>query len=178
MGDFVNLEPFSLESGHPSPALLDDARAFFDAAMAGNYYEVVEINNRGRQEQSAGTDAFAAELDRLMRRCTHAAGQEELVGVRDSIELLLELLRHVDEGNDDVLFFADDGESLNVGMNWRSVLPVYFKCLAAVLSPAEFARAVVSTIDEFVSYDHPHYLSTAHIVANDAQRTALANFRT
>lgn len=178
LGDFVTLEATARESYLSSPTLLDDARKFYDAAMAGHYYKIVEINNRGSQEQSASTDAFVAECNRLMRRCTHAARNGEFAAARDSIELLLNVLRRVDEGTDDVLFFADDGGLLNVGVNWRSALPVYFQCLAATLSPAEFARTVVSTIDEFVSYDRPHYLAAAHVVANDDQRAVLGTLVT
>lgn len=173
LGDLVHPDASASGQLRSPPGLVDDARSFFDAAMAGNYYEAVEINNRGRQEQSAGTDAFVAEFDRLVRRCVHAADHGDFVAVRDSIELLLDLLRHVDEGNDDVLFFADDGGSRNVGVNWRFVLPAYFKCLAADLSPTEFAHIVVSTIEEFVRCNHPHYLAVALTVANDEQRRAL-----
>lgn len=173
LGDFVKLDAITCNTMGPEAPLLDDAREFFDASMAGHYYEAVEINNRGRQEQSAGTDAFVAEFDRLLRRCEHAARQGEFAGVRNSFELLLALLRHIDEGNDDVLSFADDAGWSNVGVNWHSALPTYFICLAAILSPAEFANTVISTVDEFVSYDRTHHLAAAHVVANDAQRTAL-----
>ncbi len=173
LGDFVKLEGDTSKTMRPVAALFDDVREFFNAAMAGNYYEAVDINNRGRQEQSGGTDAFVAEFDRLLRRCILGANQGEFVGVRNSIELLFALLRHVDEGNDEVLFFADDGGSSNVGANWHSALPAYFKCLAATLPSAEFARTVVSTINEFVSYNRAHFLTAAHVVADDTQRAAL-----
>lgn len=91
---------------------------------SGEFYEQVEINNNGRQEQSGGTDSFIAEFDRLMRKCVGATemgiepparddfGQE----LRDCFELLLALLRHIDEGNDDVFYFADDVSSHDVGV--------------------------------------------------------------
>ena len=62
--------------------------------MAGNYYESVEINIWGRQEQSAGTDAFAAEFDRLVRGCAHVADLGDFLVPRDGVELLLDLLGH------------------------------------------------------------------------------------
>ena len=173
LGDFVKLEEHTCNTMHPAAALFDDVREFFNAAMAGNYHEAVDINNRGRQEHSGGSDAFVAEFDRHLRRCILGASQGEFVGIRNSIELLFALLRHVDEGNDDVLFFADDGGSSNVGANWHSALPAYFKCLATTLPPAEFARTVVSTINEFVTYNRAHFLTAAHVVADDAQRAAL-----
>lgn len=170
LSDIVNLEDTALA---PLPGLIDDTCQFVDAAMAGHYYEAVEINNRGRQEQSIGTDAFVAEFDRLVRRLALAPELGESAATRDSIELLLDLLRQIDEGNDDILFFADDGGSLTASINWHSLLPAYFKCLAAILPPVEFAYTVVSTIDEFVSYDRERHLAAAHVVANDAQRDAL-----
>jgi len=170
LGDIVGLRATALA---PVTALIDDTRQFVDAAMAGHYYEAVEINNRGRQEQSIGTDAFIAEFDRLVRRFALAPELGESAATRDIVELLLDLLRQIDEGNDDILFFADDGGSLTGSINWRSLLPAYFKCLAAILPPVEFARTVVSTIDEFVRYDREHHLAAAHVVANDAQRVTL-----
>lgn len=167
------------------PSLLDEVRSFNDVAMAGEFYEHVETNGGGRREQSRGTDAFVAEFDRLIRRCVSAPGVgiEPGVrvsferGVRDSFELLFALLRHIDEGQDNMLFFADEGSSLDVGVNWRVVLPAYLKCLAETetSSPAEFARAVDEVIAEFGEYDRPHYLDAARAVANDSQRIAMTS---
>ncbi|WP_425252127.1 hypothetical protein ACPJXG_20165 [Janthinobacterium sp. NFX145] len=170
LGEIVNIEATTLA---PVAALIDDTRQFVNAAMAGHYYEAVEINNRGRQEQSIGTDAFVAEFDRLVRRYVLAQEYGQFADTRDSIELLLDLLRHIDAGKDDVLFFADDDGVLNVSVNWHSLLPAYFRCQATILPPVEFARTVVATIDEFVSYGWPHYLAAAYVVADDAQRDAL-----
>jgi hypothetical protein len=141
--------------------------------MTGNYYETIEINNRGRQEQSEGTDTFIAEFHRLLHTCIKAADQEAPSGLRESFELLFGLLSYINEGNDDVLFFADDGNSLDVGVNWRTALPAYFRCLADASSPEEFARTVGEAIADFVDYDQPWYLDVARNVANDAQRIAL-----
>jgi hypothetical protein len=141
--------------------------------MTGKYYETVEIKNRGRQEQSEGTDAFIAKFHRLLHKCIRAADQEVPSGVCESFEFLFGLLSHIDEGNDDVLFFADDGSSLDVGVNWRAALPAYFRCLAETSSPEEFARTVDEAIADFVDYDRPRYTDAARDVANDAQRIAL-----
>ena len=179
LGDIVHLDadtPDTTCSASPAPTLLDEVRDFHDAAMAGEYYETVEINNRGRQEQSEGTDAFIAEFERLLRKCITAVDQDVHSQVRERFELLFGLLRHIDEGNDDVLFFADDGSSLNVGVNWRTALPAYFRCLAETSSPEEFTRTVDEAIADFVSYDRPRYMDAACAVASDAQRVALDAF--
>lgn len=173
LGDFVQLAASPAEAGDAPVSQLDEVRGFYDAAMAGNYHEAVEINNRGRQEESGSTDAFISEFDRLLRRCIRAADQETHSEARSSFELLFGLLRHIDEGNDDILFFANDGGSLEVGVDWRAALPAYFMCLAETSSPEEFARTVDFSIEDFSPYDRPHYLTTARNVANVAQRMTL-----
>ena len=187
----INVDPTDARSDDPATnvgtSLLDEVRSFHDGAMNGEFYEHVEINNTGRQEQSRSTDAFVAEFDRLMRRCVGAqsAGIKQGVrvsfelGVRDCFELLFALLRHIDEGNDDVLAFSDDGSSLDVGVNWRVVLPAYFECVAETeaASPEEFVRAVDEAIAEFAEHERPLFMAAAHTTANDAQRIAMTSRR-
>lgn len=178
LSDFVQLTAPPAEADNAPVSLLDEVRAFYDAAMAGKYYETVEINNRGRQEQSESTDAFISEFDRLLRRCIRAAGQEMHSEARSSFELLFGLLRHIDDGNDDVLFFADDGGASDVSVNWRTALPAYFSCLAKTSSPEEFARTVDFSIEDFSPSDRPHYLTVARNVVNVAQRITLDVLKT
>lgn len=85
------------------------------------------------------------------------------------------MLGHIDKGHDDVLAFLDDGSSLDVGVNWRVVLPAYFECLAKTeaLSPVKFARAVDEVIAEFAEHDGPRFMEAAHSAASDSQRIAL-----
>ena len=177
LGDIVHLDavtPGTTGSGPLAPTLLDEVREFRDIAMAGQYHEEIQVNNRRAFEQSPGTDAFVADFDRLMRKCIGAVGQgENDSDVRESFEVLFGLLRHIDEGNDDVLFFADDGSSLDVGVNWRAVLPAYFRCLPETSLPKEYARTVDDAIADFASHDRPHYLTMAGNTAKDAQRAAL-----
>lgn len=170
LSDFMRLTACPTEAG----TLLDEVRAFSDAAMAGNYYEIVEINNRGRHGQSRATDAFIAEFHRLLHKCIRAADQDVPSGVCESFGLLFGLLRHIDEGRDDVLFFADEGSSSDVGVHWRTALPAYFNCLATTSSPQEFARTVDETITDFVNYDRLWYWDLVNNIANDAQHIALS----
>ncbi|CUI07667.1 hypothetical protein IV454_14520 [Massilia antarctica] len=173
LNDVVRLTARPSKSGNAPVSLLEEVRAFYDAAMAGNYYETVEINNRSRQEQSEGTDAFIAECHRLLHQCIRAADREAPSEAGVSFELLFGLLSHIDEGNDDVLFFANDGSSSDVGVDWRAALPAYFRCLARTSSPEEFARTVEQAIADFVICDRSWYLDVARTVANDAQRITL-----
>lgn len=173
LSDFVRVETSTAEASHTSVSLPDEVKMFCDAAMAGEYFKTVEINNRGRQKQSKGTDAFIAEYHRLLHKCICAADQKVLSELCESFEFLFGLLSHIDEGDDDVLFFADDGSSLDVGVDWRIALTAYFNCLAKTSSQEEFAHTVGVAIADFVSYDRQWYLDLARNVANDAQRAAL-----
>ena len=40
------------------------------------------------------------------------------------MDILFGLLNHIDKGNDSVVFFADEGGSWQVGVDWAKVLPV------------------------------------------------------
>jgi hypothetical protein len=93
--------------------------------------------------------------------------------------LLFALLRHIDEGNDDVLAFSDDGSSLDVGVNSRMVRSTYFKCLAETeaSSPEGFARAIDAAIAEFAEHDRPRYIDATYTTANDAERIAMTSSR-
>jgi hypothetical protein len=96
-----------------------------------------------------------------------------LAPVREAFELLFALLRRLDEGNNDVVFFADEGGSWQVGVNWRTALSAYFRCLADGAPPDEYAREVDRTIKDFADYERPRHVAAARRVANTGQKTAL-----
>lgn len=186
LGDIVqiNVAPADTHPDHTGnagvPSLVDEVHTFHDIAMGGEYYEQVEDNRKGRREQSAGTDAFIAEFDRLMRKCVTSSentgpntGDSFAHEVRDCFALLFALLCHIDKGNDDVLAFSDDGSSSDVGVNWGVVMPAYFQCLAKTeaSSPENFARAVNEAISKFAEHDRTRYMDAAHTAANRAHET-------
>lgn len=115
--------------------LLDEVRKFHAASLRGEYYESFAVNSKNFMETSEGTDAFIAELERLMAKWVCVAEKGHLALMCEAFDLLLKLLRRIDEGHDDVIFFADEGGSWTVGVNWRSTLPAYFRCLAETVSP-------------------------------------------
>ena len=94
--------------------------------------------------------------------------------LRAAIETIFGLLRHIDEGSDDVIFFADEGGSWQVGVDWRKVLPAWFVCLSAMTDSTEYARRVIDVVDEFVKYDRDKHLTVARRKVSPAQRKALA----
>jgi hypothetical protein len=149
-------------------ALLADA-----AGLGGEYYEEFDVHSKNVSEKSKGTDAFIAEFDRLTRQCIRAAKTAPQLAVREAIELLLDLLRQIDKGNDEIIFFADDGGSWDIGVDWGTVFPAYFRCLAETASAEVFAQVVDQVIMDFADYQRPQHWRTAHRVADVAQKAAL-----
>ena len=173
LGDMVVLE-WLPESATP-PSLLDEVRAFHAAGSAGQYYQRIDGSAKSGTQQSAGTDAFSAELGRLVGRCVQAAKRGPWPPVREALELLFDLLRRIDEGNDDVLFFSDEGGSHEVFWDWRSAFCAYFRCLSKLVSAEEYARTVHRVIAEFAEWDRAVHTATALRTADAGQAAALRN---
>jgi len=174
----------ALVEGHIDPqALVPDSRTagsllvaireFREASLQGDYYEDFEVNSKNFMDMSRGTETWIAECERLFECCVAGAGKGRKTEVRESFELLLGLLRHIDQGNDDVVFFADEGGSWQVGVSWENVLPVYFTCLSATAEPEEYAHTVKTVIDDFVHYDRDKYMRKARSAGTAAQRKLL-----
>jgi hypothetical protein len=83
-------------------------------------------------------------------------------------------LRRIDEGHDDIVFFADDGGSWQVSVDWKKVFPAWFGCLAKTAGPEEFARVAVDKVDQFEVFARETHLAIARKVASPEQRRALA----
>jgi hypothetical protein len=172
VGGFVPIEPLAAtESGAVS--LLDEVRKFHAESMNGQCYESFAVNSRNFTQKSERTEAFIAELDRLLGMCIRVAAKRPRSPMREALELLFALLRHIDKGHDDVIFFADEGGSRQVGVDWRPALAAYFRCLADGASAEEFAHAVDQAIKAFAEYERPRHLAAARRVASAAQRAAL-----
>jgi len=172
VGDFVRLDRLAGRKLRAAP-VLDEVRTFREASLRGDHYESFAVDSRNFMQKSEGTDEFIAEFDRLVGKCIRAAEKTPGPPLREAFELLFGLLRHIDEGHDDVVFFADEGGSWQLGVDWRAVLPAYFRCLAASASPEDFAREVDRTIKSFAEYERPRHLTAARRVASAAQKAAL-----
>lgn len=172
VGDFVQLDELAKTKAGAMP-LLDEVRTFHEASLRGDYYEDFMVDSRNFMEKSKGTEAFIAEFDRLLRRCIRAVGEQQRAPVCEAFERLFGLLRHIDEGHDDVIFFADEGGAWQVGVDWRAALPAYFQCLTDTASPEDFAHAVDRAIRDFDEHDRPRHLTAARRVASAEQKAAL-----
>jgi hypothetical protein len=91
------------------------------------------------------------------------------------MEILFGLLDRVDECCDDVVFFADEGGSWQVGVEWDRVLPVWFKVLAATAEPEDFATRITTLLSRHYRYGRDKMLAVARRVATPPQRKALTD---
>jgi hypothetical protein len=89
------------------------------------------------------------------------------------IEICFSLLRRMDEGMDDFLFFADEGSSWEVGIDWGKVLPAWSACLLRATGPEEYARRVLGVIDELIGYGRDKHIAAAKRIETPEQRKAL-----
>jgi hypothetical protein len=129
VGDLVQVP--ILDEGQPGEASLpDEVDKFCEASLLGDYFDSFDVNSKNCLDRSQGTDAFIAEFDRVIRRCLGAAVGGSLIMAREAFERLFALLRRIDEDPDGVVFFADEAGSWQIPVDWRAVLPVYFRCVA------------------------------------------------
>jgi len=157
-----------------SPSLLADVKRFEKASLAGEYYESFGVNSKNYTQQSAGTSAWIAEYLRLLDRCVINAKKSNPVEVREAMDILFGLLNHIDKGNDDVIFFADEGGSWQVGVDWARVLPAWFKVLSATAEPEEYAERITALLSCHYRYGRDKMLAIARRTATTHQRKALA----
>jgi hypothetical protein len=154
-------------------SLLAAVKAFDKASRAGEYFESFMVNSRNCTEQSAGTTAWIADYRRLMDRCVAEEKKGSPAEVREAFDCLFGLLDCIDEGNDDVVFFADEGGAWQVGVDWERVLPAWFKVLSATASSGEYAERITALLDRHYNYGRDKMLAVARKTATFEQRNGL-----
>lgn len=175
VGRYIRLDQVSLDEGAPAArrSLLEEVTAFVEVSRRGGYYVDFDVSSKNCTETSTGTRAFIADCRRLLERCMATARKRDRTGARESFELLFALLRHIDEGHDDVVFFADEGGSSEVCVDWGSAFSAWFRCLAPSATPEEFADAVVEQIDALDRVARNAHLANARKLGTPAQQRAL-----
>lgn len=175
VGQYIQLERLRPDAGADATkgSLLEDVKAFDTASRTKKYYVSFNVNSKNYTETSTGTRAFIAEFRRQLDRCVAHASKGAEAETREAFDVLFALLRHVDEGNDDIVFFADEGGSWLVGVDWRKVFPAWFRCLSRSTEPEDFANAVVTTVDAFEEHSRATYFAAARKVATVSQGKAL-----
>ena len=107
----VDLRRLRPDSKKARANLLADVKAFEHASLAGDFYESFEVNSRNFMELSRGTTHWI-EFRGLLGVCVKQARKGNAARpVRPSVSCS-GLLARLDEGRDDVVFFADEGAPL------------------------------------------------------------------
>lgn len=148
LGDHFTAGEVGAPAGEAAPALRAEVEQLCELAEAGVFYEVIPY--RGR-EQSRGTQEFAARFNALLQRCASEPSSACARDLRVSIEALLGLLRAIDEGRKDIVYFTDEGGSWQLRTLWARVLPRYFECLARTSSEGEYRSAVEAALHDFAT---------------------------
>lgn len=177
-GKYLDLERLRPDAGSEAVASLGAVvKAFDRASRAGEYYESFMVDSRNCSLKSTGTIAWIAEFHRLLDRCLAEAKGRPLGEVRESFDLLLGLLDYIDECHDDVIFFADEAGSWQVGVAWERVLPAWFVVLSATAGPEEYAQRIVRLLDQHCAYCRAEMLVIASRTATPEQRQTLAGLQ-
>jgi hypothetical protein len=180
VAQYIDLKQIApdVESKRGKSTLAADVRAFNEKSRRGAYYEAFRVDSRNFMEKSPGTRAFIADCRRLLDRLVNASNRgdrhRDRAELRASFELMFELLRALNTGDDEMLFFADEGGAWQVGVPWDDLFPAWFTCLARTATPDEYARLVVDVVDEFKLYNRPQHLAVAKRLGNADQARALA----
>ena len=154
-------------------SLLEEIEVFRKASLAGKYYEDFAVNSRNCTTTSSRTLAWMADCHRLLDRCVVQVKRGDLQSAYQALDIIFELLDRIDEGNDDILFFADEGGSWALGIEWEKVLPAWFKALAAVATADEYARRVAVVLKQHCNYAAGKMLAAACHAATPLQRQGL-----
>ena len=175
-GKYIDLERLRPDVGSEAIAGLCTAvKAFDSTSRAGEYYEPFMVDSRNCTQKSTGTIAWIADFHRFLDRCVAEEKTGSLTEVREPFDLLLGLLDYIDECHDDVIFFADEGGSWQVGVDWMRVLPPWFRVLSATAGPGEYAERIVKLLGHHCAHYRNEMLVVASRVANPEQRQALAD---
>lgn len=167
--------PKDLRSADAPPAdLLETIRGFHADSLRGKYREDFNVNSRNHMQKSKGTQRWIAECQRLLDLCVAASRGNDHGATRTAFELLFDLLVRIDDGDDDIVFFADEAGSWQVGVVWTTVMPAWFRTLAATTTPEEYASAVHAMISHFAHYQADELLPAARKAGNGEQQAALS----
>jgi hypothetical protein len=90
--------------------------------------------------------------------------------------LLIDLMRQIDRCEVNIVFFADEASSWQVGVDWAEVLPAWLRSLSPATDPYDWAEAVVEALNDFAGYQMEPLLAATRDIATPEQREALAEY--
>jgi hypothetical protein len=171
---YLDLKRVCVDAGNAAKtSLLTDVKLFERASLAGEYYESFDVNSKNCTQQSNGTSAWIASYHRILDRCLNSSRDSDLKELGEAMDILFRLLDRIDECNDDIIFFADEGGSWQVGVDWPRVLPAWFKVRSAIDEPEDFAKRITALLSRRYRHGLDKMLAIARRRATPQQRKAL-----
>jgi hypothetical protein len=175
VANYVRLEDV-VADGRAEPDLLHSIRRFHRESLAGRYYQDFMVSSRNFMEKSRGTETFIAEHSRLLDACMRAERAGDIDTAREGLGLLIDLMRQIDRCEVNIVFFADEAGSWQVGVDWAEVLPAWFRSLSPATDPYDWAEAVVEALNDFAGYQMEPLLAATRSIATPEQREALSEY--
>ena len=170
---YIKLEELKVNRSEQKDNLLSQVKEFRKASLQGVYYDEFDVNYNNSDKLSKGTCIWIAECNRLLSFCVQEAKKGSFPESLESFEIIFNLLRHIDSGRDDIVFFADEGGSWQVNVDWDSVFPAWFICLSKCSASSEYSMRVAQTINEFDRRQRDKHLRIAQTILNQEQAAAL-----
>jgi len=170
--NYLNTAAFCAD-GTRKQNLLADAIAFQKASLSGSYYNGRAGRGKNRDEDPIETLSWIADCRRLLDRCAKQTAKRNAAEVCQAFEIVFGLLDHIDEGHDDVVSFADESGSCQMGFDWEKVLPAWFRALSATVEPAEYTHRIDAVLNRHCAFKRNRMLAVARNAATPAQRQAL-----
>ena len=170
VGNYLDLTNLWPDDDERSP--IDDVKTFHKASLKGGYYEEIDVHSKTFILHSRSTQAWIADCERLLDRLVAMSLEKGSPEITAAFDLIFDLLERIDEG-ERIIFFADEGGSWRVHVNWEKVFPAYFKTLALDAEPETYAERVVELVDLYGKRDREKYLASARHAATVDQKKAL-----
>jgi len=174
---YANPDQF-IEHETPQENLLTEVLAFQKASLAGEYYEETPITARSREEISRRTLCWIADVRRLLGRCAAESSSASAADACRAFEILFGLLDSLDDGTGEGIIFAEENGSWMVGVDWKRVLPEWFRVLAVTAAPDEFSRRVEAMISHHCYGEQAEMLVLARSVEMSVRQKIKRNKRT
>ncbi len=170
---YLDVKSLRPDVNRQKTSLLEDVLKFDKVSRASEYYESFNVNSKNCTEQSTGTTAWMAAFLKLLDRCVTEAVKGKAADVCRTFNILFGLLDAIDECNDDIIFFADEGGAWQVSVDWDEVLPPWFIVLSATTAPDEYAERICKLLKHHYNYGSEKMLVVARKTATPEQRIAL-----
>lgn len=151
-------------------SLRADVTAFETASLAGDYYEDFDVDAKNFMEKSRGTRRWIAECRRLLDRCVTQAKTGDPAEVCQAFGIIFGLLDRLDEGDDAIIFFADEAGAWQVEVHWEQVLPPWFRVLSATAGSEQYGSRIVDLLTHHYGQGSARMLALARRIAMPQQR--------